>query len=376
MSHALLSASSAHRWLACSPSARLEQHFSDQSGTAAAEGSAAHALAEYKLKSALGIKAERATSEFDSRDMEDYTDGYVAYVLEILEGIKETCSDPKVLIEQKLDLSNFVPEGFGTGDCVIIADETVHVIDFKYGQGVLVNAEENPQMMLYGLGAVELMLGIFELSEDAKVFMTIYQPRRDHISTYALRKDELYAWAHAYLAPAAELAFSGCGDFVPGSHCQFCKAAIKCRARADMKLELAKYEFKRPPLLEDSDIEEILGQLDELTSWANDIKAYALEAAAHHGKRWRGLKLVEGRATRRFTDEGLVAQAAKAAGFSDIYSNELKSLTELEKLMTKQKFQEVLGAFIVKPPGKPALVPLTDKRPEMQTAAKYEFMEE
>lgn len=372
LGHAILSASGAHRWMNCTPSARLELEFADNSGEAAAEGTAAHALAEHKLRKALKLSSTRPTSQYDSDEMEECTDGYVEFVMEVIEGLKQTCSDPKVLIEQRLDFSYFVPDGFGTGDCVVIGDGTLHIIDFKYGRGVLVYAEDNPQMKLYALGALDLFDGIYDISE---VSMTIYQPRRENVSTYTVFKESLCQWAEEILIPKAHLAFKGAGEYCSGEWCRFCRAAVKCRARAEEKLSLAKFEFAVPPLLTDKDIEDILSKLDELTSWANNVKLYALEAAVSHGKRWNGFKLVESRSNRKYKDDEAVAEAAIAAGYSDIYRQSLITLTNMEKLMGKSKFNEILGGLIEKPPGKPALVPITDKRPEINTSAKQDFKE-
>jgi len=371
--HARLSASGAHRWMNCTPSARLEREFEDNGGESAAEGIAAHALAEHKLRRALKMRSKKPVSKYDSDEMDSYTDGYVEFIQELVAQAKQECNDPVVLIEQRLDFSKFVPGGFGTGDCMIIADGTLHIIDLKYGQGVLVEAEDNPQMKLYALGALELFDGIYDI---LTVSMTIYQPRRENVSTHTVFKETLYQWAEEVLKPTAELAFKGEGEYAPGEHCQFCRAAVKCRARAEEKLNLARFEFALPPLLTDEDIEEILALLDDLTSWANDVKAYALEAAVSHGKEWRGYKLVEGRSNRRYANEDAVAKAAKDAGYRDIYRQSLITLTEMEKLMSKVKFQEILGGLIEKPPGKPTLVPLSDKRQAMNAfSAKNEFTE-
>jgi len=367
--HAFLSASGAHRWLNCPPSASLEAKFEDSSGEAAAEGTAAHAMAEYKLLKALGRKAKKPTSKYDSEEMEDYTDGYVAFILEMLEAAKKTCKDPIVLVEQRLDFSKYVPEGFGTGDCIIVSDGVLHVIDFKYGQGVLVDAVDNPQMMLYGLGSLLLFDGIYDIE---KVYMTVYQPRRENINTYVLPKDDLYKWAEEELKPTAKQAFKGEGEFRSGEWCRFCKAAVKCRTRAEQNLALAKHEFAMPPVLTDEDIEEILSQVDDLVSWANDIKGYALSAAINQGKEWTGFKLVEGRSNRKYSDEEDVARAATQAGFTDIYRETLITLTQMEKLMGKTKFNEVLGSLIIKPPGKPTLVPESDKRPAITIKSEFE----
>lgn len=371
--HAILSASGAHRWLSCTPSARLELEFDDSSGEAALEGTAAHNLSEYKLRLALNIKSEKPVSPYDSKEMEDYTDGYVEFVLEALEEAKKKCKDPLILIEQRLDFSGYVPEGFGTGDTVIVADNILHIIDFKYGQGVLVSAEDNPQMKLYALGALAQFDGIYDVDTVA---MTIYQPRRENVSTAYISKEELLEWAEEVLKPKAEIAFKGEGNYCPGEWCQFCRAAVKCRARAEAKTKLAKFEFALPPLLADEEIAEILTSIGDLTSWANEIMAYATDAAVNHGKEWPGFKVVAGRSNRKYKDEKLVEEAAIKAGYSDIYKQSLITLTEMEKLMSKVKFNEILGGLIIKPPGKPTLVPISDKRTEITTSsAKNDFME-
>lgn len=358
--HAILSASSSHRWLNCNPSARLEQEFEDRTSEAAEEGTAAHALAEHKLRKSLKMRSTRPVSKYDSDEMEAYTDGYVEFVLEALEEAKQQCSDPLVMIEQRLDFSCYVPDGFGTGDCLIVADHILHIIDFKYGMGVLVDAEDNPQMMLYALGALRLFDSLYDIDT---VSMTIYQPRRENVSTCAMSVDALMFWVKNTLQPNADRAYKGEGEYIPGPWCTFCKAAVKCRARAEEKLQLAKYEFAPPPLLTDAEIEDILSRLDDLTKWANEIAAYAQDAAVKHGKHWEGFKLVESRTNRKYSDETAVIEAAKAAGYSDIFKKSLIPITEMEKLMGKKTFASVLGGLIVKPQGKPALVPVSDKRP-------------
>lgn len=369
--HALLSASSSHRWLNCNPSARLEQEFEDRESEAAAEGTAAHALCEHKLRKALKLRSRKPVSKYDCDEMDEYTDDYVSFILETLSEAKSTCPDPQVLIEQKLDFSCYVPDGFGTGDCLIVASPRLHVIDFKYGQGVLVDAYQNPQMMLYALGALRIFDCLYEINEVA---MTIFQPRRENISTWTISVDDLKDWAENTLKPKADLAYRGEGEYSPGSWCQFCKAAVKCRARAESKLELAKFEFAKPPLLSDEEIEDILGRLDDLTRWANEIMGYAQDAAVKHGKQWKGFKVVESRTNRKYTDEDTVAEAAKAAGYRDIYRKALIPITEMEKLMGKQTFKEVIAPYVYKPQGKPTLVPASDRRPEILTSdARQDF---
>lgn len=357
--HAVLSASSSHRWLGCTPSARLEQEFEDRESAAAAEGTAAHALAEHKLRKALKMRSKKPISQYDCDEMDGHTDDYAAFVMEQYEQAKQHCHDPQVLIEQRLDYSCYVPDGFGTGDCIIVSDRRLHIIDFKYGMGVLVEAKENPQMMLYALGALRLFDPLYDIEE---VSMSIFQPRRENVSTWTIPVTELMDWVETTLKPKAELAYKGEGDYTPGPWCTFCKAAVKCRARAESKLQLARYEFAMPPLLTDAEIEDILSKLDNLTKWANEIMAYAQDTAINHGKVWNGFKLVESRTNRKYADEEAVIAAANAAGYTDIYKKSLIPITEMEQLMGKQTFREVLGDLIIKPKGKPTLAPISDKR--------------
>lgn len=364
--HAVLSASSSHRWIACPPSALLCAKGTDTPSEFAMQGTDAHSLCEYKVKKALGLAAKDPTEDltyFDS-EMADSTDLYAQFVLEQTEAAKGKCSDPIVLVEQRLDFSQWVPGGFGTGDCVIVADETLTVIDFKYGLGILVSAEQNPQMMCYALGALVLFDGIYDIKE---VSMTIFQPRRDNVSIYTITKEELLRWADEVLSPAAQLAAKGEGEFKAGSHCQFCKAKATCRKRAEYNLELARYDFEMPANLEDEEIEVILSKADELVSWAADVKEYALQQAVS-GKEWTGWKLVEGRSNRRYVNEAAAAEKVKAAGY-DPYDHKVLGITAMTKLLGKTKFEELLGGYIEKPQGKPTLVPMSDKRPAMNTAA-------
>ena len=371
--HAVLSASGSHRWLNCTPSARLELEFENTGSKAAREGTAAHALCEHKLKRALRMRSKRPVSDYDSDEMEECTDAYVEFVMEQYEAAKQVCKDPVVLIEQRLDFSCYVPDGFGTGDCVIISDDKLHIIDFKYGMGVLVETEDNPQMKLYALGALAVYDALYDISE---VSMTIFQPRRENVSTWTVSVADLKAWAETELKPKADMAYNGEGEYLPGEWCTFCRAAVRCRARAEEKLKLAQTEFRMPPLLTDAEIEDILSILPDLTKWANEITAYALDAALNHGKEWNGFKVVEGRSVRKYRDEDAVAEAAKAAGYRDIYRQTLIPLTEMQKLMGKDRFEDILGGLIYKAPGKPTLAPKSDKRPAVNvTNAINEFNE-
>lgn len=369
--HALLAASSSNRWINCPPSARLCENYEDKGSDYAAQGSDAHTLCEYKLKISLGIPAKDPTHllTYYDEEMKECAEGYAAYILELVEEAKQKCNDPVVLIEQRLDYSRYVEGGFGTGDCLIIADGTLHVVDYKHGQGLLVEAEGNTQMQLYAIGSLEIFDCIYDIDT---VSMTIYQPRRDNISTHTVSKESLYQWANEVLKPTAKLAYAGEGEYKCGEWCQFCKAKHDCRERAECNMELAKYDFKLPPLLTDDEVEDILEKIDGLISWASDIKDYALTAAIS-GKHWNNWKLVEGRANRRYTDEAAVAEAIRAHGF-DPYEHKVLGITAMTALIGKKRFEEFLGNYIEKPQGKPTLVPESDKRPAMNTA-KQDFNE-
>ncbi len=370
--HAVLSASSAKRWINCPPSARLCENYDDKSSDYAAEGTDAHALCEYKLKKLLGIEATDPTENLTwyNKEMNECAEGYASYILELVEKAKQTCSDPVVLIEQRVDFSRWVPEGFGTADCIVIADGVMNVVDYKHGKGVEVSAAENPQMMLYALGALEIFDGIYDIDE---VRMTIYQPRKSNISVSVIEKDELLEWAQNGLIYKAKLAFEGQGEFHCGEWCRFCKAKAECRERAAANMELARYEFQEPNLLKNDEIVEILGKIDELTAWASDIKEYALKQAIN-GKEWTGWKLVEGRSNRKYINENAAAKIVEDAGF-DPYEHKVLGITAMQKMLGKAKFNELLGGFIEKPQGKPTLVPMSDKRPAINTA-KNDFTEE
>ena len=365
--HALLSPSAAHRWINCPPSACLEREFPSSSSEAAAEGTAAHALCEHKLRKFLKLRSKRPHSNFEDDEMDRCSDEYIAFVQEQMGDIPS----PIVLVEQRLDLTCYVPEAFGTADCIIVGGDMLHVIDFKYGMGVLVEAEHNAQMMLYALGALDLLDGIYDIQT---ISMSIFQPRRENVCTWSLTKEALIRWARDDLVEKARLAYAGEGAFCAGEWCTFCRAAVRCRARAEEKLRLAREEFSLPPLITDEEIEEVLGEIPDLIKWANAILVYATDAAVNHGKAWKGFKVVEGRSVRKYKDEDVVAREAKAAGYTDIFDKKLIPLTQMEKLMGKEMFAKMLGGLIEKPPGKPTLVPLSDKRPAIHTSnVRFEF---
>lgn len=363
--HALLSASSSHRWLNCPPSARLCEGYEDKGSEYAQEGTDAHSLCEHKLKLALGMETADPTEHlsFYNEEMEQCACDYASYVMELVAEAEKICKDPVVLIEQRLDFSRFVEEGFGTGDCVIIADGTLYIVDYKHGKGVEVSAVENPQMMLYALGALELFDGIYDIDT---VRMTIFQPRRDNVSVSVMAKDDLLQWAYNDLMAKAKLAYEGGGEFACGDWCRFCKAKAACRKRAEYNLELARYDFAMPATLEDAEIAVILDKADELAAWAADVKEYALQQALS-GTEYPGYKVVEGRSNRRYVSDEAVAATVSNAGY-DPYVKKVLGLTEMQKLLGKKKFDTLLGSLIEKPQGKPTLVPVSDKRPALNTA--------
>lgn len=383
--HALLSPSSASRWLTCTPSAKLEQQFPDKSGTAAAEGTLAHSLGEliirFKTKQITRVQYARElakiqTDKLYSHEMFLHSEDYAVYVLEQFATAQAHTKDALLFIEEKIDLTDYIPEGFGTGDAAVIADGVLDFVDLKYGKGVPVSAVDNKQMMLYGLG----MLKKFDFLYDIHtVRMTIYQPRLDSISTFEIAATDLKAWADDELKPKAELAFKGEGEFVPGVNCRFCKAAGTCKANAEFNLELAKHEFKNPALLTDEEVSEILDRADLFTKWLAAVEDNALFEAVTNGKKWPNYKLVEGRSNRVYTDEEKVAETLKGKGLPEekIYTKKLVGITAMEKELTKPVFNDLLGNLVVKPAGKATLVPVTDKRPELNSveAAVAEFAE-
>lgn len=364
--HAFLSASSCSRWLACPPSAKLCAGIVDSGSPYAQEGTDAHALCEYKVNHALGRPCEDPTENLSyfNMEMDDCADQYCEYVLEQVAEAKDHCKDPLVLVEEKLDFSHWVPDGFGTGDCVIIADDILQIVDFKYGVGVLVDANENPQMMCYALGALDQYGFLYDIRH---IRMTIFQPRRDNISTFEIDTKKLLKWADEVLKPAAALAFEGKGEYKAGPHCQFCKAKATCRKRAEYNLELAKYDFQVPAILTDDEIASLLPRIDQMISWADDLKDFALKKALA-GTHYPGFKLVAGKSSRKYSDQKAVASIVENAGY-DPYEKKLLGITAMTSMLGKKIFEELLGSYVTKPQGKPALVPESDKRPELNTAA-------
>ena len=371
--HARLNASSSHRWMMCPPSVRLSEQFADKPSSYAEEGTFLHELCELKLHRYLGDMApdvieaqyaEHRDSEFYTQEAETVTDEYIAFCVETIEAVKSSCPDPLIMVEHRLDYSEYVPEGYGTGDLVIVADGVIEVIDFKGGRGVRVDAHRNSQLMLYGLGA---LLEFDPLYDVHKVRVTIVQPRLSNTSTYEIAADELVCWAEKEVRPRALLAYEGKGEFCAGDWCRFCKARYTCRKRSEYHMQLAERDFRQPDLLSDEEITDILPIADSLNNWVQDLLAYATQQAVE-GKSWPGYKLVAGRSNRKYTSEAEVIKAATEAGYTDIYKTTLLGVGDLEKRLGRKKFNEVLGKYVIKPVGAPTLVPDSDPRKPYSSA--------
>lgn len=375
--HAYLSASASERWLKCPPSAKLCAQEEDRGSPYAQQGTDAHELCQHLVETALGRPSKNPTEDLTYYDaeMQESAEGYRDFVMEQVEAAKKLCKDPLVCVEQTLDFSKWVEHGFGTGDCVIVADDLLHIIDFKFGLGVLVTASGedgtgNSQLKCYALGALDTFGDLYDIK---RIRLSIYQPRRENVDTFEHTKEELLKWADEVLAPTAKLAYEGEGEFAVGDHCQFCKAKATCRKRAEYSMELAKYEFADAPTLDEDEIAAILPQIDTLISWAEDVKEYALKQALA-GVRYPGWKLVEGRSNRKYTNETAVAEVVSKAGY-DPYEKKLLGITAMQKQLGKKKFEQLLAGLIIKPQGKPVLAPNSDTRPEFNTAAN-DFMED
>lgn len=372
--HARYSPSAAHRRLNCPPSLVLEEQFADEESVYAAEGTAGHALAEHLIKKYLKQRTRRPVSDYYSDELVDAVDEYVNFVIAEIEDARRQCEDPVFTVEQRVDASAYVEGCFGTADMVIVTDEVVHIIDLKLGKGMPVSAEENPQLMIYGLGVLEKA----ELLYDPKVVrLTIFQPRLNNSSTWDIDPQELKRWGEEVLRPRGAMALMGAGEFAAGSWCRFCKARNQCRARAEEFLSLAQMEFQQPALLTDEEIAEVLKRADELAKWAADIYAFAQDEAIVHGKQWPGFKVVEARSNRKYSSEEEVAAAALAAGYKDIYKKSLIGIGDMERLMGKSEFARIIGPYVYKPQGKLTLVPDSDKREAInKTTASADFQEE
>lgn len=375
--HALLGPSGAARWMACTPSARLEEGTPNKSTVYTEEGTLAHRIGELNLRATFeraDITSDVAAAVQDplyDQSMAGYVADYADYVLGLMDDACKRCADPAIFIEHQIDATDYIPEGFGTADCVIIADGVMDVVDFKYGRGVAVDAERNPQMMIYGLGCLSAFDCIYDIDT---VRMTVYQPRIDNVSTFTMPAADLREWGETVLKPRAALAWAGEGEYAPSPEtCKWCKARARCRALADYEMSQIKRDFDEPALLAPAEVAEVLAAGAGFVEWYNAVKDYALDAAENHGEKFPGWKLVEGRSNRVYTDEKAVAKALKAMGYAaaDIYKpRTLRGLTELERQIGKRQLAEIIGDFITKPAGKPTLVPASDKRPEIGSAAR------
>lgn len=371
--HAILSASAAHRWMACTPSARLEEQFPDSSSEAAREGTLAHEIAELKLRKhfiePMGQKDFTAQlnklkkEPLYQDEMLRHTDSYLDYLKEITIGMK---SRPYVAVEKRFDFSAFVPEGFGTGDCTIIGGETLFIVDFKYGKGVPVSAEDNPQMKLYALGAY-VEYGFLYLIKNVK--MVIVQPRLDSISEFELSIDELLAWGES-VKPIAAQAFAGEGEYKPGDHCRFCRAKATCRARSDNFMALEDFKLAKPPLITGEEVGSILGRAQGIASWVKALQDYALSESLQ-GNVIPGWKAVEGRGSRGYVDIDKAFKHLRANGVKPASLFERVPLTApaVEKMLGKKDYRELLEepGHVQKYPGKPTLAPESDKRPDYES---------
>ena len=375
--HARLSPSAAHRWLKCTAAPTMEAQYPESSSSYAQEGTDAHSLAELSTKLALGMISDQeydasfdlftGSSDYFNQEMDDAAELYANYIKEKLYEFQKTCPDAFAELEVSLDLSEFIPEGFGTADCVIIAEPKMQIIDFKYGKGVAVEAEGNPQMEIYALGALARYSALYDIKE---IGMTIVQPRLGGISETSMDVEQLRAWANVGIIPKAKEAFEGPGEFRPGDDtCKFCKAKHDCKARADHFLRV----FDENPLegiLTAEEAGEILKRADGMKAWLDDLEAKVV-SSLFAGEPVPGWKLVAGKSNRKYADEEKVAEVLKKKGrlkASEIYTKKLNTITNLEKILGKKKFADLLGDLIIKPEGKPTLAPASDKRPEIHPA--------
>lgn len=378
--HARLSASGAERWINCSPSLLLEEQFEDKESEYMAEGTLAHAIAELKLRKYIAPMSKSAFTRAMNKlkgdklykeEMQRHTDDYLDHIKTIMNAQSEM---PHCAVELQVDYSEYAPEGFGTADCVLLHGNDLWIIDFKYGQGKEVFAENNPQMMLYALGAIHEYGMIYAIEN---VHMTIFQPRIDNVSTWSATAAELIQWGETVVKPAAAAALAGTGQQRVGAHCRFCKARGVCRAQADENLKLAQYEFKKSELLEPHEIGDVLTRARALVTWAEAVEEYA-RGAILAGAEIPGWKVVEGKSRRAFTDAEAAFKVLEKAGYKDdtLYEFKARTLAGLEKIIGKAKFNEILEKYITWPPGSPTLAVESDERkPYGLAMAQREFGE-
>lgn len=400
--HALLSASSAHRWLACTAAPHFEENFPNGTSTYAEEGTLAHSICELYARKKFSVMTTRKfNAELKKLQAQPlYQDEMLktaeAYVEYLTEKAMAYPSTPHVAMEVKVDLTDYIPEGFGTCDCVMVGGDTLHITDYKHGKGVPVDAVGNPQMRLYALGALKLYSAVYG-DQIKQVSMGICQPRlSETASEDSLTAEELLAWGDS-IKPIAKEAYDGPGTFCPGGHCRFCKGKTQCRARAahfagfsdfvGLELEGRMTEEKKaerecraafgaelPPILSNAEVADLLVRAEGLAAWYKDLQEYATGALLA-GDEIPGFKLVEGRSNRTFSNVDEAIQALTAAGYDEalIYDRKPKTLTELEKMLGKKDFASLLAPFVVKPQGKPTLAPDSDKRAAFNPgAAEFE----
>ena len=374
--HAVLSASGAEKWLNCPPSARLEESYPDTSSPYAKEGTLAHEMAEFKARNYFIETLPKRTftsklnkfkkDELYQNEMDEYTESYLEYIKEVA---MKYPSKPYIALEKKIDFSKYVPDGYGTCDCILIHGNDMHIIDFKYGKGVQVSAENNSQLMLYALGALEAYSMLYQIET---VHLSIFQPRIDNISCFEISAANLLSWAVGEVEPKAKLAYDGIGDFKAGEHCRFCKAQAQCRTKAESIISVFPIK-EEPALLTDDEIGLILAKAKELVSWSNAVEDYALNAILS-GKEIRGWKAVEGRSVRVFSDADKAFEKIVESGTPEemLYERKPLSLSQIEKLLGKKEFESIVSSFVIKPQGKPTLAPSDDKRPVFNKADVFE----
>lgn len=366
----ILQPSSAARWLHCTPSALINANAPHEDTVYTKEGTDAHSVCEYMLRKAMGedVSDPRESLEYYDESMEIYAESYRDYCMEKFLSAGE---DAHMFIEQQLDLTRWVPESFGTADCIIISDGILSLIDFKYGQGVLVQADHNEQLMTYAAGAVDTFGEIYDFTE---VEMSIFQPRRASVDTFSMSKEDLLSWADNELAPKAKMAFEGKGDFHCGAWCKFCAISGECRERAKVVAQEMIEDYKEPETLSPEEIADLLPKLDEITSWVSDLREYALKTALS-GTEYPGYKLVAGRSRRAYVDEEKVAETVREKGY-DPYDTTIKSVAQMEKLLGKKLFNDLLGGYVTKTDGAPTLVPESDKRPAIEASGAKDYEDE
>lgn len=360
--HAKLSPSAASRWMRCTMAPTLEAGLPDEASAYAAEGTQAHALAEFCARTSVGLSWGGKPPEAADQEMQDAADEYAAFIRETYLMLKDEGADPHIETELRLDLTDWIPEGFGTADCLIVADGTLHVIDFKYGKGVKVDAENNRQMMIYALGALHWAQMLYDIEA---VRMVIVQPRLGGISEWGQTAEDLLAWGEDELKPAARAAYDGSGVYCPGDDtCRFCKAAGSCRAQAEHFVKLFD-DNPAPDLLTTEEAGELLQRAAGMDEWLKGLKGMVF-GALMDGEPVTGWKLVEGRSTRKYTDEDEIAKRLRKAKYkvSEIYEKKLLGISKMEKLLGKKQMGDLIGDLIEKPRGSAQLAPASDKRPE------------